>query len=659
MPPVKNTNPKFISKDQVNVIIKNGQAKGLTGKAVLDGLIERGYQPEGIDVNAAKQSIAADKAKTAAIPAQQSTGQETLDDVKQTGSEIVNNAKQRVANIKEISNKVDQGMNPIEAGFQTAGQVASGISEGIGSILKGGIKVVLNDKHEKAVKDLIGKFGAKIMAVPAVQAVVNEYHSLTPEQQKNIDAAGGLISVVADLTGLDEAGQAVKGGVKAGIEGVGDVAKSASGALDSAGKEIGAATSKITGELIPTTDRIVNHQVTRALDLTDGDVKNISQSTGNEVGQFLADKNLIGGNKDETIKMIHDFYTKNYDDVRAEIAKVTTKYSPASVPRYTEALKQIKNVIDGVPGMQEASVEVDNLLNKGLKGQKITLNDVQRTKELLDEHFNLYKVTGDVKEGAAKEGLSTIRGDLKNFIEKEVKKNTGTDIAQLNNNVQTARSIEDAVDVRSTRGLATSNIKLGDLGVFGVGSTLGSPFLGVAAVFAKKIIESPSIRLKIAKFLDAISDARKLRIQSELEKGVIPTEIKTIIDAPKTGGKISEIIDAAKTNLKDKAKSQGGFISLGGTQEGSEALPKTAQKVVSSPKSSTAGVAKSVIKSMHPEDISLMQKFIDFARTGSDLSDDEFSLIEKLAQKFKIPMDKGLKGVADEFENVLTGKKKS
>lgn len=46
-----------LTREQTQTIIDNGKLKGLSGKAVLDGLISRGYEPEGIDVNLAKQAI--------------------------------------------------------------------------------------------------------------------------------------------------------------------------------------------------------------------------------------------------------------------------------------------------------------------------------------------------------------------------------------------------------------------------------------------------------------------------------------------------------------------------------------------------------------------------------------------------------------------------
>lgn len=63
------------------------------------------------------------------------------------------------------------------------------------------------------------------------------------------------------------------------------------------------------------------------------------------------------------------------------------------------------------------------------------------------------------------------------------------------------------------------------------------------------------------------------------------------------------------------------------------------------------------LSNIHPDDLHLMERFIDYARIGSKFSDDAFAQAEKLAQKFGISMDKGLKGIANAFEDILRGKR--
>lgn len=311
-------------------------------------------------------------------------------------------------------------------------------------------------------------------------------------------------------------------GTKLAKEGV---VKTGQGIADSTGK-VAKSVSKVTGEVIPSADRVVNYQVSRALDLTAGDIKNINLATGNEVGAFLANKNLIRGNKVETTKALQDFFDTNYKTVREEIGKVKKTYIPDQVPRYKQALQEIQKQVGETTGLEEVAKEVNNLIKK----KEVVLDDVQRAKELLDEHFSLYKVTGDVKEGVAKKGLSNLRKDLKDFIEKEVKEETGSEIGVLNNEVSTAKSTLNAIEARSTRGLTSSNIKVGDFGSAGIGFMVGGVPGALVAVFGKKVLESSAVRLKIAKWLDSVSDAKKARIESEIKKGVIPTEIKSILN---------------------------------------------------------------------------------------------------------------------------------
>jgi len=466
---------------------------------------------------------------------EETLGQDIKSDFMSIGKDILSGSQKRAENIQEIRAKKEAGTKgTVPAIFETAGQLAGAGADAIGSVFKGGVKLALTPKAEEKVKGLVTEFGQEVMQRPEVQKVITWYDSLPEDKKDALDAVGGFASLAGEFTGVGAGQKVVKQGVKTAKQGAKAVAETAG--------DIATATKKITGEIIPSTDRIVNAQVTKALDLTAGDVKNINLSTGNEVGEFLANKNLIKANKVETEKALKDFYDTSYKTVREEISKVSNSYNPTDVPRYKQALEEIQKQVGTTTGLEDATKEIDALLKK----EVVTLNDIQRAKELLDEHFSLYKVTGDVKEGVAKQGLSNVRKDLKEFIEKEVKDNTGADIKSLNNDVSTSRSTLDAIEERSTRGLTSSNIKIGDLGVFGLGSAVGSPILGVGAVIAKKIIESSAVRLKIAKYLDKLSDARKLKIQEKLIQGEMPKEIIKIVEPQ------SNL--SPKTQTKTKAK---------------------------------------------------------------------------------------------------------
>lgn len=145
-----------LNREQVNQIL-NAAPMGTDKKKILDGLVVRGYQLEGVDSDAIKKSLTSPETKN-------SFGSETMGDIKQVGGEISSSVKDRSKNIQQITSDVSSGkINPIRGGFQTAGQVAGGVADVIGSTLKGAVKTVLPDKAEQDISQVVQKFGAKVV----------------------------------------------------------------------------------------------------------------------------------------------------------------------------------------------------------------------------------------------------------------------------------------------------------------------------------------------------------------------------------------------------------------------------------------------------------------------------------------------------------------
>lgn len=531
---------KTLTQQQVKNILTNAPAN-LDKKMILQKLVEKGYNLEGFDNSQQKVSQPSG-----------GFGSETIGDIKQIGTGIAEDFKKRQAQADETKAAYKSGEQGLAStAFQAIGQGAGLVGDVIDQGLKGAVKAVLPQGAENAVKSGVSAVSTPIVNSSPVQSVIEKYNKLKethPELAKNIDAALGIGDLALNFVGLEGAGAAGKlakegidQGLKTGAEVGGKIANKIASSTDEAFASAKAATQGIrnaAGEIVPTADRIVNDQVTKALQLTSSDVKNIESSTGNVVGQFMAEHNLIGSNLKETENLVNDFFDTNYKAVREEVGKVTTKYKPTEIPRYKQSLTELKGQIDGVAGQETKLAEIDTLLKK----KTASLADAQRAKELIDDLNSLYKAGGDAKEGVIKQGLVTMRKDLQTFIEKEVKKNTGADIAALNNKVSTSKGILKAAEARATSGITSSNIKMGDLGVFGTGSFIGGPLVGGALVIGKKIMESPAIRFRVAKFFDALSDARKLKLTKEFADGVVPKELEQVVqDSGKT-----------KTNIKTK-----------------------------------------------------------------------------------------------------------
>ncbi len=551
--------------------------------------------------------------------------------------------------------------NPLEKGLQVFGQGAGLAANTVETVAKQipGVKQVA-DAAGKGIDAIsktppIAALGNLIGGNKTVQNIVSTYDT-NQNFKDTVDAVANTFRLGGDIaTALDGVNAGVSLGSKASTAIKDAIPKDTplAAKVDVPKIEGNSFASNIANDVVPKVDAVVNHQVDRALNLTQGDVRDIHLSTGNEPGQFLAKNNLIGDNLEHTTQKVNDFYKTNYTQVRDEIGKVTKVFDKNEVPAYKESLIEIKKNIDNTPGLHEANAEVDDLLKK----DKLSLNDVQKVKELMDEHFSLYKAVGDVKEGVAKKGLANLRDELKTFVERKVKDSTGADIKTLNNNVATARSIQDAIEERSTRGLTRSNISLGDMGTFFAtsGAFGGNPLVGIAAVLVKKGIESPTFKLRLAKFLDGMSDSQRANLTSKLEKGQVPQELEDLIDSPKSSS--------------DSAASKGSSTIQSNSLPKNDiptTVPSTGTKIKAALKTAAVkgqrgfvanpfkdGLPKAV-KQLNNQDKNLMTRYIDSVRTkGTTLTSSEESDLVKLNETLGINPDQSAETIAKQYEQVI------
>jgi len=447
--------------------------------------------------------------------------------------------KERFGEVKKTFGETARGeINPAETGIRVVGDVAGGVGDIVGA----------------AISPQVEKLAQKEWAKPAFEALASgiekyeEWKNSSELNSRTGEVLEGVVNIT-DLAGATGLGKITgKAAVKTGkevIETAGKVAVKASEFAEPAIK-VG---KKVAKEITPTRTGTINKQIVRALDLTQGDVSNIRLSTRNDVGEWVSNKNLIGGNKKDTIKNINDFVNTQYKNVRGEISKVENIYKTKDVPRVKESLKLLDEELTGILGQEKALKEVKNLL----KQNDYKLIDVQRTKELLDKQFDLYKATGDVKAGQVKTGLANVRKELREFLEKEVKDNTGADISIFNNDVATGMSISKLAEKRATRGLTRAGVSLSDLGVFGGGSLIGTPLFGAAALVVKRILESSTMRLQLAKLLKSLPTKKIEAIKTKLLKGDVPKEIKDIAEDFKTPA-VGKTVPKTVSTLEQQAK---------------------------------------------------------------------------------------------------------
>lgn len=547
---------KYIKKQDMFTILDNAPS-GVDKSKLIDKYIADGFKIEGINdqPEQPKTMTGSDKATF------QATGNEGV-----VGTTLKTIGNLPSSTIELGKNVVSAVAHPVET-VKSVASLAQGVGSKIGEKLLENTDIgqsLLQKTNERRVaagmpelpKDASGKIQAadspELQAVNQVgKFVTDRYGSLDKLKETFIEDPAG---VLADLSTV------LAGG--AGIASkVGDISKiseisNVAGKLKTASQVVEPinATTKVLGkvkstvanstpgniisDITPTISSTQKNQVVKALDLTQGDLSNISKKTGNDVTEFIINNNLLKKTPEEIASALKENRVSAKELRNSEIAKVTTTYTPDQIPGVVKGLDTILQGVDGVAGLETIADEIRTLRQKGT----FTLEDIQKAKDLIDDNSNIYSKIGDVKSSSTARGLDNLRSGIKTFIEDEVSKATqgATDIKKLNNDIQTSYAIEDAINNRSTRDLTRQKLSLTDNIVLFGGGTAINPLLGIGLVVGKKIIESPSFRLA---FTDLLSSQPINKIKT------IINEVKNKNISPETQKLLNELAKKAKENM--------------------------------------------------------------------------------------------------------------
>ena len=344
---------------------------------------------------------------------------------------------------------------------------------------------------------------------------------------RGVGQAGRISSIANAGSAITRVGQA--------LEPTSVISKAVTAPIRAVGNS---APGRMIGESLATPTSITQGQVVKALDLTAGDLQRISATTGNDVTEFITRNNLLKDTPEEIAFALDDVKENTMARVRTEVGAVEKIYQASEVPRLQDGMRVILAGVDKIVGLEDEAAEINRLVQQ----ETYTLSDVQRAKELIDANSDIYSKFGDVKTAGPAKGLDKVRGDLRKFIEDEVAKatNGATDIRKLNNDVSTSKAISDAIEARATRGQtrASGNVFNAILGM--TTATAFSPEVGLAVFVGKKLSETPSFRISLARTLSATPAQDVKRISEAMVLNNLTPEVRA---------SISQIVETTKTNM--------------------------------------------------------------------------------------------------------------
>lgn len=510
-----------LKRDQVNQIL-NAAPVGSDKKKVLDGLIERGYDIEGVDSGAIRKSLTF---QTQTQP-KQSVLNETFGDIKQVGKDLLASRDKRALNLNQISDNVKTGKtNPIEGGFQQAGQVAGAGADAIGAFFKGAANIFINDEHEKLVTKKIQEGGANAMKDPLVGGVVkniiDKYNSLDENGKRNVDAVGGIASLLSEFVG----GRVATKGAEATIRGASNLQEGFSAGLDNAGGAVSKYSSKIAdavSEKITRLDpKVKNVLETANIEKFDNYVKVGEEAVKNP--RALTPLEVAG---DHVKTRILPAVKEDLSNIGKQKAKTISSVGKTQVIDGTkDATDFIKESVKNAKLTSEETKLVKNIIKELEIGKSPTISTMDKTVDLLQN--TLFERT----KGLAIPTTSRVQGivnqaigKLNNKLKEAAKKALGSDEYTL---------LNDAYSKKITLFNKVNKV-LGEEGVRG-GSVMKRFFSpqdsGIKKLFAE-IKDTYGIDLAedatLAKFImDSLGDTRSASIleQIPLSKGGAVTKV--------------------------------------------------------------------------------------------------------------------------------------
>lgn len=394
-------NNMLLKKDQVNAILKNAP-KGADKKAILDGLIMRGYDLEGVDSNAVRQSL-----QKEAQPAQEKGV------IGQLGENIGNLPGQFMERGKEVISAIENapkaaeeaGGGPVaEVAARTSamGHIAGTIARGVGDMFG----AILSPFIPKPAKEALGK------VADTINKGVDAIPGMTPEIKKGLE---DVFDTTA-LLGGQKAGPVIKEGTEQGIK-----------KMINEGENITNKTIEGAGNVVKKVKEGINPTIS-----TEKALGQVAQGTTESIAPLKETLKVI----DTTgVKTYSEFYNKIQDAipelsrrVDTELAKDTGKYTLDNLETTLKSasgapvkVNYVKNALDNLQEFYQKTGDVvkaknmEELLTKA-QTEGLTLkeiNDLSREYGIDFGNKGFSKVTGEPLTSVNAQAFENTRSGLK------------------------------------------------------------------------------------------------------------------------------------------------------------------------------------------------------------------------------------------------------
>lgn len=483
----------LLTKQQTQNILDNAP-KGSDKTKVLDQLILKGYDIEGIDSGSRRQQL-----------------QPQTEEKKQTfGQKIKESAKSSIEYAK--------------SGYKEA-RDAENVGELVGGSLKiagGAIGTAFSPLAPitEPIGDVIEKTGDKISDIPAVQKF-----AVSPAGEATSKIAEGVQNL-SSIAGVVAGGVAPKSGLKLKVP-----LKSKVGNTGGIYEKLGQTETKIRSGFKTAPEDIMN----KVAKVTPKESQTFKSMTGKNIGQYLSEK----GNFNAPSKIVENeaiTFTKTLADKEATLAKLPGEFKSGIINDVLKELKDkavstsTKNV--KAPYLKQVNEWITKAKSTGLNNAEI--NSVKKLFER-EVKFGYNKLTD-----ATKVKQATYLDEALRKFQDDTASNLGfTNIKELSKQIQASKFIVDKLGNKIVSDELRGGVNLTDYIILSGGEPAS-----VGAFLTKKLFSSKGIQAKVA---SALSNSK---VKAPIKANYSPQATK----ATQTSSKIKKGISPKSTTKSVKSK---------------------------------------------------------------------------------------------------------
>lgn len=307
-------------------------------------------------------------------------------------------------------------------------------------------------------------------------------------------------------------------------------------------------------------------------------VKDILKETADgevAIGRWALERWIVGKNTKDALEILDTIKKTNYKKVRDVVWWVKQRYKDVDSVEWglQMVLEEWKAINAKWWGRQIVNLqEIQDIMFRN-KTWQMSLSDVQRTKELMDDFVGTYSKSGDPLNTKVAIAGRDLRDKTKVFLENEVSRATGwkVNLRELNREVSVASALSRWIDKKSVANELKQHVIEGSLwGVWAAWiwwvSALSNPIWYVSNFIAGSIlwravwktIWNPVVMWKVAKLFDKMSDGTRkeiLEYVKEWAKTQLSQEaIEQLVRVKEEASRIPEISTAMRLVKEGKLK---------------------------------------------------------------------------------------------------------